>query len=76
MSTGERSGLPKLLGYALLEAEFGWKKRALRLPQRLDAVALDDVQQLQRRARRPALTALPLAHGVDRHVEVAGEQGL
>ena len=29
-----------------------------RLPQRVNAVALDDVQQLQRRARRPALTAL------------------
>ena len=29
MSTGEQSGLPKLLGYAELEAEFGWKKRTL-----------------------------------------------
>ena len=39
-----------------------WRHRRPTLPQSLVAVALDDVQKLQRRARRPALTALPLAH--------------
>ncbi len=31
MSTGEHSKLPRLLGYAELDAESGWKKRTVRV---------------------------------------------
>mgnify|MGYP006982069474 CR=1 FL=1 len=37
---------------------------------------LDDVEQLQRRAGRLAFVALPLAHGVHRHVHERGEHRL
>jgi uncharacterized protein len=46
------------------------------LSQWLDAAALDDVQQFQRRARRPALAAFPLADRVYRDIEKARQHGL
>src|ERR1700730_5569237 len=46
------------------------------LPQRLNPAPLDDVQQFQRRARRPPLAALPLADRVYRHVQEPGHHRL